>query len=208
MMERKKKLRIIQLSLLFLGLCIILFTYSENKNTVQKKEILPKTTKEKINKELKGKNQNDEANVFYNISYSGIDLSGNRYVLKSKIAKTRLENDEIIDMTEVEAVFYFKDNTKLNVSSKFGQYNNKTLDMSFKKNVKANYQKSVLFAEAAEYSNSKSLLTISDKVRVIDTRGNLKADKLSFDLKNQTLNISSVKSNNINAKVNLDEKRF
>ena len=207
-MERKKKLRIIQLSLLFLGLCIILFTYSENKNTVQKKEILPKTTKEKINKELKGENQNDEANVFYNISYSGIDLSGNRYVLKSKIAKTRLENDEIIDMTEVEAVFYFKDNTKLNVSSKFGQYNNKTLDMSFKKNVKANYQKSVLFSEAAEYSNSKSLLTISDKVRVIDTRGNLKADKLSFDLKNQTLNISSVKSNNINAKVNLDEKRF
>ncbi len=207
-MERKKRLRIIQLSLLFLGLCIILFTYSENKNTVQKKEILPKTTKEKINKELKGENQNDEANVFYNISYSGIDLSGNRYVLKSKIAKTRLENDEIIDMTEVEAVFYFKDNTKLNVSSKFGQYNNKTLDMSFKKNVKANYQKSVLFSEAAEYSNSKSLLTISDKVRVIDTRGNLKADKLLFDLKNQTLNISSVKSNNINAKVNLDEKRF
>ncbi len=146
--------------------------------------------------------------MFYNISYSGIDLSGNRYVLKSKIAKTRLENDEIIDMTEVEAVFYFKDNTKLNVSSKFGQYNNKTLDMSFKKNVKANYQKSVLFAEAAEYSNSKSLLTISDNVRVIDTRGNLKADKLLFDLKNQTLNISSVKSNNINAKVNLDEKRF
>ncbi len=207
-MERKKRLRIIQLSLLFLGLCIILFTYSENKNTVQKKEILLKTTKEKINKELKGENQNDEANVFYNISYSGIDLSGNRYVLKSKIAKTRLENDEIIDMTEVEAVFYFKDNTKLNVSSKFGQYNNKTLDMSFKKNVKANYQKSVLFSEAAEYSNSKSLLTISDKVRVIDTRGNLKADKLLFDLKNQTLNISSVKSNNINAKVNLDEKRF
>ncbi len=36
-MERKKRLRIIQLSLLFLGLCIILFTYSENKNTVQKK---------------------------------------------------------------------------------------------------------------------------------------------------------------------------
>ena len=207
-MERKKKLRIIQLSLLFLGLCIILFTYSENKNTVQKKEILLKTTKEKINKELKGENQNDEANVFYNISYSGIDLSGNRYVLKSKIAKTRLENDEIIDMTEVEAVFYFKGNTKLNVSSKFGQYNNKTLDMSFKKNVKANYQKSVLFSEAAEYSNSKSLLTISDKVRVIDTRGNLKADKLLFDLKNQTLNISSVKSNSINAKVNLDEKRF
>ncbi len=206
-MERKKKLRIIQLSLLFLAFCIILFTYSENKNTVQKKEILTKTTKEKVNKELKGENQDDEANVFYNISYSGIDLSGNRYLLKSKIAKTSLEDDEIIDMTEVKAVFYFKDNTKLNVSSKFGQYNNKTLDMIFKKSVKADYQNSVLFAEEAEYSNSKSLLTISDKVRFKDTRGNLKADKLLFDLKKQTLNISSI-NDNINAKVSLDEKRF
>ena len=207
-MKRKKKLIIIQLSLLFLGISIILFTYSENKNTTQEKEILTKTTKEKIDKELMGENPDDASNVFYNISYSGIDLSGNRYVLKSKIAKTSIENDEIIDMTEVEAVFYFKDNTKLNVSSKFGKYNNNTLDMIFKKNVKAAYLKSILFAEEAEYSNSQSLLTISDKVRIKDKRGNLKADKLSFDLKKQTLNISSIKDNNINAKVNLDEKRF
>ena len=207
-MKRKKKLRIIQLSLLFLGISIILFTYSENKNTTQEKEILTKTTKEKIDKELMEENPDDASNVFYNISYSGIDLSGNRYVLKSKIAKTSIENDEIIDMTEVEAVFYFKDNTKLNVSSKFGKYNNNTLDMIFKKNVKAAYLKSILFAEEAEYSNSQSLLTISDKVRIKDKRGNLKADKLSFDLKKQTLNISSIKDNNINAKVSLDEKRF
>ena len=80
---------------------------------------------------------------------------------------------------------------------------NKTLDMSFKKNVKANYQKSVLFAEAAEYSNSKSLLSISDKVRVIDTRGNLKADKLFFDIKKQTLNIASSNDKKINTNVNL-----
>jgi len=207
-MKRKKKLRIIQLSLLFLGISIILFTYSQNKNTIQEKEILTKTTKEKIDKELMEENPDDASNVFYNISYSGIDLSGNRYVLKSKIAKTSIENDEIIDMTDVEAVFYFKDNTKLNVSSKFGKYNNNTLDMIFKKNVKAAYLKSILFAEEAEYSNSQSLLTISDKVRIKDKRGNLKADKLSFDLKKQTLNISSIKDNNINAKVSLDEKRF
>ena len=59
--------------------------------------------------------------------------------------------------------------------------------MIFKKNVKAAYLKSILFAEEAEYSNSQSLLTISDKVRIKDKRGNLKADKLSFDLKKQTL---------------------
>ena len=183
-MERKKKLRIIQLSLLFLGLCIILFTYSENKNTVQKKEILTKTTKEKVNKELKGENQDDEANVFYNISYSGIDLSGNRYVLKSKIAKTRLENDEIIDMTEVEAIFYFKDNTKLNVSSKFGQYNNKTLDMNFRKNVSIsklfwnkNFRLNMFFRMIIIFSISLVLKNINE----IFTKLNVKNQKIYFD---------------------------
>ena len=35
------------------------------------------------------------------------------------------------------------------------------------------------------------LLTISDKVKVIDYRGSLDADKLTFDLNNQTLNVAT-----------------
>ena len=40
-------------------------------------------------------------------------------------------------MVDVEAIFYFKDDTNLQVFSKSGIYNNKTLDMQFKENVKA-----------------------------------------------------------------------
>ena len=70
------------------------------------------------------------------------------------------------------------------------------------------YNESILNANSAEYLNSKGTLKISENVKITDKRGKLDADELLFDLKNQTLNISSVKSNNINAKVNLDEKRF
>ena len=55
----------------------------------------------------------------------------------------------------VNAVFYFKDNKNLNITSKFGLYNNKTLDMKFEKDVKAEYDGSTLLAEEAEYLNSK-----------------------------------------------------
>ena len=48
-------------------------------------------------------------------------------------------------MKFVEAVFYFKDDTVLNVSSDKGIYNNKTLDMNFDGNVKASYEGSELF---------------------------------------------------------------
>ena len=104
--------------------------------------------------------------------------------------------------------FYFKDGTVLNVLSDSGIYNNKTLDMTFDGNVKADYEGSKLFAEKAEYSNSKSYLTISNKVKIKDSRGTMVADKLLFDIKKQTLNIASFKDDKINANIKINEKRF
>ena len=111
-------------------------------------------------------------------------------------------------MEDVEAVFYFKDNTILYVWSEFGLYNNKTLDMKFNKNVIANYEQSELFAEKAEYSNSKRFLQISENVRIKDKKGNLFADKLNFNLENDTLNIAAFNEESINANIILNEKRF
>ena len=102
----------------------------------------------------------------------------------------------------------YADNTFLNVKSNSGTYNNKSLDMVFEEDVKALYEGSELYAEKAEYSNSKSFLIITNKVKVVDSKGTIFADKLLFDIKNQTLNIASFKNSKINANVNLNEKRF
>ena len=149
-----------------------------------------------------------DLNVFFNIEYSGFDLSGNRYILKSKEARTNKDNEELIFMTDVEATFYFKDDTILNIWSKQGEYNNKTLDMKFDQNLKAIYEKSKLTAEKAEFSNSKGFLKITNNVKIDDIQGNLGADELLFDLKDKTLKISSFDNNRINAKIKLNEKRF
>ena len=202
-MIRKRKLKFIQITLIILGFIIIFLTYSQNYQNGQRKEILSKDTKNKISKELESKKNNSEGNKFFNIEYSGFDLSGNRYILKSKEATTNPSDEELIFMEGVEATFYFKDDTVLQVISKSGIYNNKTLDMKFKENVKAVYENSKLLANEAEYSNSLSFLTISDNVRVDDARGNLIADKLFFDIKKQTLNIDSFNDGKINANINI-----
>ena len=106
-------------------------------------------------------------------------------------------------MKFVEAVFYFKDGTILNVISNEGTYNNKTLDMFFNGNLRANYQGSELFAEKAEYSNSGSFLSITENVRIKDIKGTMVADKLLFDIKKQTLNIASFNEGKVNAEVNI-----
>ena len=110
-------------------------------------------------------------------------------------------------MKYVEANFYFKDDTILKVMSDTGIYNNKTLDMVFEGNVKANYEGSKLLAQKADYSNTRGLLIISDKVKVIDSRGTIVADNLSFDIKNQKLNIASFNDDKINANIRVKWKK-
>ena len=206
MMERKKKLRITQFILLFVGILIIYFTYYNQEYKIDE-TIISETTKEKL-KEQVSKENLEGKEKFINIEYTGLDLSGNRYLLKSEEAYLDEVSPEIIYMSSVEAIFYFKDDTVLRIWSKKGIYNNKTLDMKFVDDVKAKYLNSNLFAQKADYSNSERYLSIYDNVRIDDIRGNLIADKLLFDIKKQKLNITSFNNGNINANVKLNEKRF
>jgi len=200
MTERKKKLRIIQISLLTLGMIIIFFTYYKS-NTDPQQKILSKEVQDKVKSQLK--NKSNEGDVFYNIEYSGLDLAGNRYILKSLEAYNNQQKQEVVMMKTVEATFYFKDNKILYVWSDNGKYNNRSLDMYFEGNLKAIYEETELFADNAEYSNSKSFLTITNNVKIKDIRGTMFADKLLFDIKKQTLNIASFNDNKINANMKL-----
>ncbi len=204
MTKRKRKLRILQLFLLFLGLTIIFFTYA---NKERKTEIvIPKSQQEKINSQLTDKKL-ENTDIFYNIEYSGLDLAGNRYTLKSEEAYNNKSNNELINMKFVEAIFYFKDDTILYVKSNEGLYNNKTLDMNFYGNVTAKYQESELFAEKAEYSNLRSFLTISENVEIKDVKGSVFAEKLLFDIKKQKLNIASFNGGKVSANLSLKWKK-
>ncbi len=197
MIERKKRLRFIQLTLLIVGVLIIYFVYYGNKSSDEAK-LVSQSTKKNIKED-----KTENTDVFFNIEYTGLDMNGNRYLLKSKEAYLDDLKPERIYMTDVNATFYFKDDTVLYVSSDKGVYNNKTLDMNFEQNVKANYLKSQLFAEKADYSNSKSYLSIYKNVKINDERGNLSADKLLFDITKKKLDITSFNNGNIDANVNL-----
>ena len=197
-MKRNRKLKLVQLTLLIVGVFVIFFTYFEKERSDREK-IISKAEKKTINKKLK-QNSND-SNVFYNIIYSGLDLEGNRYTIKSEEAINSTIDTTIVDMKKVHATFYFKDNTTLNVFSKKAIYNNKTLDMIFNKDVRAYYLSTELFAEKAEFSNSGSFLTVSEDVKVNDPRGTVFADKLLFDIKKKTLDIASFNNKKVKTTV-------
>ena len=143
MSYRKKRLIFIQLILLSLAIILFYFFYYQSVD----KDLTSQTTEVEIEKP---NSIEDNASFFENVEYKGIDANGYRFLLQSSTATFNKENPELVNMMDMKATFYFKDDTMLSISSEEGIYNNKTLDMNFSKNVKAIYEDSKLFAENAE----------------------------------------------------------
>ena len=100
-MNRKKKLISFQIILLILSIFVIFFTYVNRESNIESNSILK--TETIINSE--NKKEQDNTNIFYDIEYKGLDLSGNRYVLKSKKARIEKDEKENVYMEMVEGNF-------------------------------------------------------------------------------------------------------
>ena len=199
-MDRKKKLRIYQIILLISGTLIILLMFVK-KNIPTEEKIISDNLK-KIIDEQKSNSDSKDSNTFYNVKYSGLDLKGNRFSIISNEGTTSDLNSNLVKMKGVTANFYFKDNSNLEISSKEGTYNNESLNIIFKTDVKALYENSELYADQAEFSNSNNYLKVYNNVKIIDPKGTMLADQLIFDINTKTLKITSLKNNKIKSIIN------
>ncbi len=192
MISRKKKLFIIQLTIFFIASTLLYKTYQDKK--------------EEPVVQLEARTD-PNVNSFNDIEYSGFDLNGNRYVLRAEKADFKTETPELINMKIVFAKFYLKDNTILSVTSDLGLYNNKTLDIEFKDNVKADYSTHTLLSDLLSYSNLNAKLIAVGNVRgkSLD-KGEFFSDNLEYNLTDKTLNFSMSGTKQVNVKIN--EKKF
>ena len=189
MINRRRKIISIQVVIFIIALSLLFVTYRD-KNQVTEKAV-------KIEAET-----DSDTNNFFDIEYSGFDLSGNRYILIAGTADFKTETPESINMKSVVANFYLKDGSILNVVSEEGLYNNKTLDMEFRKNVKAVYLDNTLLSEQLNYSNTNSKLLVSGNVRGESVqKGKFFADNVEYDLKNKTLDFSMFGSKQVKIKI-------
>jgi len=187
--SRKKNLFLVQLTIFFVAIALLYNTYRDkNKDS----EIFVEAKIE----------TNPNVNSFTDIEYSGFDLTGNRYILKALKAKFKTESPELVDMKGVEGKFYLKDGTVLVVISDEGLYNNVTLDMNFRKNVKANYLSHILFSDLLSYSNSNAKLIATGNVRGESIeKGEFVADNVEYDLLGKNLNFSMFGKERVNIKL-------
>ncbi len=189
MINRKKKIIFIQVTIFFIALLLLYNTYRDKSEKIE--EVV------KINIDTE-----PDVNSFTNIEYSGFDLNGNKYILEAANAKFKTETPETISMKNVTARFYLKDDTILEVVSDNGLYNNITLDMKFEKNVKAYYLTNTLFSELLTYSNSSGKLLASGNVRGESVeKGEFFADNVEYNFTNKTLDLSMFGEKQVNIKL-------
>ena len=191
------KRKFFQLSLVFLGILIIFFTYFSSfkiKKTSEKEQ-----DTEIVNEKFK----EEEINKFENVEYEGIDNNGNRFVIGSRYAQFEQEKPEEINMEMIKCIFYFKDQTVLTIIADSGLYNNITNDMRFSDNVKMDYLENTLFSDRAIFNNYENQLLIAGNVHGNSPEANLKADQLDFDLNTKNLKISMYNEERVKIKTKL-----
>jgi len=186
---RKKNLFFIQLTIFFVAVALLYNTYRDkNKSTETVVKVKIETS--------------PDTNSFNDIEYSGFDLTGNKYLLKAVKADFKTESPELINMKIVEAKFYLKDNTVLTVNSDEGLYNNVTLDMIFRENVKADYLTHNILSDSLSFSNTNAKLIATGNVRGESIeKGEFSADNVEYDLTNKTLNFSMFGNKHVNVKL-------
>ena len=75
--------------------------------------------------------------------------------------------------------------------------------MRVRDDVRAKYLESRLFAEKADFSNTKNYLTIYENVKINDLQGNLIADKVLFDITKQKVEIASFNKKKVSTNIKL-----
>jgi len=187
--NRKKKIKLIQVTIFLVALSLLYNTYRD-KSKITKKIV-----------EIKSETA-PNTNSFTDIEYSGFDLNGNRYRLGAGLANFKTTAPEKINMKNVEANFYLKDDTILKVVSDKGLYNNISLDMKFKKNVKTTYLTNKMFSDRLNYLNSSGKLIATGNVRGESVeKGNFFADNAEYDLSSKMLNFSMFNKKRVNVKL-------
>ena len=193
MSYRKKRLIFIQTILLLMAILLLyVFYYYDSKDYNSEKEV--KIEKEEFEKL-------GEKNYFEDVEYNGIDSNGNRYKLKSQIASFDDKSPELVNMIGMNATFYFKNGTILNVSGNTGKYNNKTNDMEFRDDVKVSQAENKIFADNLDYFNLERLIKVYGNVKGKSLDGNFTSDILNLDIDNQSADI--LMKNNEQVNINL-----
>ena len=172
-MSKKTGLQAVMvLIIILISLWFYLKYFTKNFEDVKKTQVI-----EKIDK-----NQNSTSTYIDDISYVSTDVKGNKYQITAKQAEIKIENTDIMFLTDVVAFIFIKDSDTVKITSNFGKYNSKNYDTIFSKNVIVVYPGHKITGDYLDFSFLNNLGTISRNVIYTGDKINLFADKIEMNI--------------------------
>ena len=127
-------------------------------------------------------NQNSTSTYINDINYVSTDLRGNKYQITGKLAEIKVENSDLMFLTDVIAFVFIKDKDTVKITSNFGKYNTKNYDTIFSENVIVIYPGHKVTGEYLDFSFLTDLGVFTTNVIYTGEKTKLFADKMEMNL--------------------------
>ncbi len=204
-MRRKYFIQIILLIILVI-LSISIFNYYYEKNSPVKKNKISDEKNLSNNKSL-----SSQQNLIEDIKYTANNTEGDVYEILADFGEASLEDPELMFLTNVRSKIIFNNSEKENIylTSNFANFNTKTFETTFIKNVKIIRLNEIVTGDELymvlevdkenaqnDQSKEQNILRMSHNVLFQKPGYEMKADVLEIDLITKNLKIYMHNSNN------------
>lgn len=191
---------------IFLTFFLVLITFVFIKNYYKKDTPTVQTKENKIDeKEV----QKTEKNLIKDISYTANNTKGDIYLLLASTGEIYLDDPNLMFLTKVEGEIKLTNGGRIDISSDFANFNNKTFETTFIKNVLVKRNEETIVGdelylvldkkEDQDKNNNKmeeNIIRMSRNVFYKKPGYNLSADILEVDLITKNLKIYMLDKNN------------
>jgi LPS export ABC transporter protein LptC len=172
-MNKKTGLQVVMvLIIIIMSLWFYLKYFTKNFEDVKEASVI-----EKIDE-----NQNSTSTYINDINYVSTDLRGNEYQITAKLAEIKVENSDLMFLTDVIAFVFIKDKDTVKITSNFGKYNTKNYDTIFSENVIVIYPGHKVTGEYLDFSFLTDLGVFTTNVIYTGEKTKLFADKMEMNL--------------------------
>ena len=172
-MNKKTALQVVMV-LIIIIISLWFYTKYFTKNYENEKE-------DQIIKKI-DKNQNNTSTYIDDINYVSTDVRGNKYQITAKLAEIKIENSDLMYLSDVVAFVFIKDKDVVKITSNFGKYNSKNYDTIFSENVIVVYPGHKVTGEYLDFSFLTDLGVFTTNVVYTGEKTKLFADKMEMNL--------------------------
>ena len=172
-MNKKTGLQVIMiLVIIIMSMWFYMKYFTKNFEDIKETQII-----EEIDENL-----NSTSTYINDINYVSTDIRGNKYQITAKLAEIKVENSDLMFLTDVIAFVFIKDKDTVKITSNFGKNKTKNYDTIFSENVIVIYPGHKVTGEYLDFSFLTNLGIFTTNVIYTGEKTKLFADKMEMNL--------------------------